>query len=122
MLLSQSSYIIVLHYIYLLPTYFYLIHIILLLFLLCLCIHKSPILPYIYYFSLYFIVKASCVINSSRFLDTLIIVSLCVKVEISHMLAVLIFFFSSSYRPDDGFFKLKHVAYFTLYCELCMTI
>ena len=22
---------------------------------------------------------------------------------------------------DDGLFKLKHVAYFTSYCELCMT-
>ena len=37
--------------------------------------------------------------------------------EISHLLAVLIF----SYRPDNGLFKPKHVAYFTLYCELCMT-
>ena len=23
--------------------------------------------------------------------------------------------------PDDGLFKPKHIAYFTSYCELCMT-
>jgi hypothetical protein len=39
-----------------------------------------------------------------------------------HMLAFLIIsFHCSRYRPDDGMFKLKHVAYFTLYYELCMT-
>ena len=24
-------------------------------------------------------------------------------------------------KPDNGLFKPKHVAYFTLYCELCTT-
>jgi len=28
---------------------------------------------------------------------------------------------SSNYRPDDGLLEPKYVAYFTLYCELCMT-